>query len=168
MLVYHGSNLVVSSPDVSMGRKKLDFGTGFYTTTLAGQAKAWAKRKAYENDCDFGFVSVYEFCEDGDLNILCFEGYGYDWLMFVVDNRKSGTEVIWHGYDVIRGGIADDRVIDSINYFVDEITAGRLSDELTSLTLKQLSYQSPNDQICFATQKALDSLVFLESYEVTR
>jgi hypothetical protein len=168
MLVYHGSNIEIPAPDVAKGRKRLDFGAGFYTTTLAEQAEAWARRKAYESGSEFGVVSVYEFDENNSLRVLGFGGYDYDWLMFVVNNRRNDAGHASHGYDVIKGGIADDRVIDSINYFIGEIAAGRASDELTSLTLKQLSYQKPNDQVCFATQEARSPLTFLRSYEVMR
>jgi len=94
-------------------------------------------------------------------------GYYHEWLELVVNNRRSDQEYN-HPYDVIIGSIADDRVIDTVNYFIEELTSGRLSEELVSLTLKQLSYQKPNDQICFATKKAVESVAFLRSYEVLR
>lgn len=40
--LYHGSYIAVSSPLVGLGRKKVDFGQGFYLTNLHEQAKAWA------------------------------------------------------------------------------------------------------------------------------
>ncbi|MDR1013371.1 MAG: DUF3990 domain-containing protein [Coriobacteriales bacterium] len=51
LLLYHGSAVEIQDPDVSVGRKKLDFGLGFYTTTMPAQAEGWAKRrflKSYE------------------------------------------------------------------------------------------------------------------------
>jgi hypothetical protein len=166
LLLYHGSNIEVAQPDAAIGRQRLDFGPGFYTTTMSEQAEAWAKRKAYESFQNHGVVSVYEFIEADSLSVLLFDGYSYDWLLFVVENRRSDAAPSWHGHDVVIGGIADDRVIDSINYYIEEISIGRASDELVSLTLKQLSYQKPNDQICFSTEKSLASLRFLKSYEV--
>jgi len=41
--LYHGSYIAVPSPFVGLGRKKVDFGQGFYLTNLHGQAKAWAE-----------------------------------------------------------------------------------------------------------------------------
>ncbi len=41
--LYHGSYITVSSPLVGLGRKKVDFGQGFYLTNLHKQAKAWAE-----------------------------------------------------------------------------------------------------------------------------
>lgn len=45
MLVYHGSTIKLEKPDLKLGRHNLDFGKGFYTTTLKKQAEKWAKRK---------------------------------------------------------------------------------------------------------------------------
>lgn len=41
--LYHGSYIAVSSPLVGLGRKKVDFGQGFYLTNLHEQAKSWAE-----------------------------------------------------------------------------------------------------------------------------
>ena len=42
--LYHGSTDIVERPLVSIGRKDLDFGPGFYLTPLHEQASQWAKR----------------------------------------------------------------------------------------------------------------------------
>lgn len=34
MILFHGSNVVVDSPLVNIGRKELDFGPGFYLTKI--------------------------------------------------------------------------------------------------------------------------------------
>ena len=44
MIVYHGSNMEVATPFAHLGRNNLDFGKGFYVTTLQEQAKRWAER----------------------------------------------------------------------------------------------------------------------------
>lgn len=41
--LYHGSYIAVSSPFVGLGRKKVDFGQGFYLTKLREQAASWAE-----------------------------------------------------------------------------------------------------------------------------
>ena len=38
MIVYHGSNMVVEHPDVNHSYRDLDFGRGFYVTTVKEQA----------------------------------------------------------------------------------------------------------------------------------
>ena len=46
MIVYHGSNQHVENPDVKHSLRNLDFGSGFYVTTVKEQAEKWAKRRA--------------------------------------------------------------------------------------------------------------------------
>ena len=40
--LYHGSYVSVQDPLVKLGRKKVDFGQGFYLTKLRPQAESWA------------------------------------------------------------------------------------------------------------------------------
>ena len=40
MKIYHGSNQKVATPSILIGRKNLDFGCGFYTTSDFDQAKS--------------------------------------------------------------------------------------------------------------------------------
>lgn len=42
MILYHGSIKEIPNPSIIIGRDKLDFGRGFYTTELFEQAKLWA------------------------------------------------------------------------------------------------------------------------------
>lgn len=46
MIVYHGSIQNVERPDILHSYRALDFGKGFYVTTIREQAERWAKRKA--------------------------------------------------------------------------------------------------------------------------
>lgn len=39
MIVYHGSDVVVQTPDVLHSYRNLDFGKGFYVTTVREQAE---------------------------------------------------------------------------------------------------------------------------------
>lgn len=34
MIVYHGSNVIVNNPDINHSVRPLDFGKGFYVTTV--------------------------------------------------------------------------------------------------------------------------------------
>ncbi len=49
MILYHGSNVIVSKPQLIHQNRFLDFGFGFYTTTNRVQAIAFADKRA-----DFG------------------------------------------------------------------------------------------------------------------
>ena len=58
-----------------------------------------------------GIVNVYEFDFEKvkqDLRILIFEEYNTEWLDFIIKCRNG--ELIYQDYDVIAGGIADDKV----------------------------------------------------------
>ena len=44
MKVFHGTTLIVDTPLVGVGRKNLDFGEGFYLTSIRQQAIEWAQR----------------------------------------------------------------------------------------------------------------------------
>lgn len=44
MIVYHGSNLDVRTPELLPSKRLLDFGAGFYVTSDFEQAKKWAIR----------------------------------------------------------------------------------------------------------------------------
>ncbi len=59
MRVYHGSVVVVKEPLVSVGRRNLDFGLGFYVTGLKEQAVSWASRPFNEGKTQI--LNVYEF-----------------------------------------------------------------------------------------------------------
>ena len=44
MIVYHGTVEVIKKPDVFHSFRPLDFGKGFYLTTLYGQAERYGER----------------------------------------------------------------------------------------------------------------------------
>ena len=44
MVLYHSSTISVTTPDISFSRDFLDFGKGFYLTTLYDQAVKYAQR----------------------------------------------------------------------------------------------------------------------------
>lgn len=41
MILYHGSYIEISKPDLGHSRKNVDFGAGFYTTPIREQATKW-------------------------------------------------------------------------------------------------------------------------------
>jgi len=160
MIVYHGSYVEIVQPDISLGRFNLDFGKGYYVTTMQEQAEKWARRKGRMMSKS-PVVSVYEF-DDSDLDILVFNGYTEEWLDFVIKNRAS-TEV-QHGYDAIFGNIADDDVAFVVNNYIRLLEQERISQSGKAFFIEQLQYSQPNNQYCIATQKGIRALKFLESY----
>jgi hypothetical protein len=63
-------------------------------------------------------------------------------------------------YDYIEGGIANDRVIDTINLYIQGLV-----DSATAL--QQLAFYKPNNQICLLNQELTDKyLCFYESERI--
>lgn len=116
-ILYHGSTVVVEKPIVSIGRKDLDFGPGFYLTNLYDQASRWAKRIQMIRNADHAVINTYKYDEPVNCNVLKFDAYNREWLEFIVESRQGKQP--WAGYDIVEGGVADDRVIDAIEAFIN-------------------------------------------------
>jgi len=171
MLLYHGSYTEIKAPDLTYSRFNLDFGKGFYVTGLKNQAEKWAKRRAAmvklieHNENSKPVVSVYELdLARADLRILNFNGYTEEWLDFVVSNRWAEEQEVSNEYDVIFGSIANDDVAAVVDDYMRLLTKGRLDSTGKQFFLNQLQFSKPNDQYCIASDKALDALVFVQSY----
>lgn len=59
-LVYHGAACAVPHPLAGYGRADLDFGQGFYVTTLRGQAERWANIVAMRIPQGKAILNIYE------------------------------------------------------------------------------------------------------------
>ena len=159
-IVFHGSVAEISTPLVSLSRPNLDFGPGFYLTELREQAEGWARRIGRRRMTP-PVLNIYNF--DFQAAIQCyrhlrFEAYDKTWLDFIVSSR-SGKEQ-WRAYDIIEGGVANDRVIDT----VEDYMRGRMSAEAA---LVELSKHQPNNQICILNQEVADKyLHFVESINI--
>ena len=62
MKLYHASTFCVEKPDVSHSRDKLDFGRGFYMTTVREQAVRYAER--FTRRGKEAFINEYELDEE--------------------------------------------------------------------------------------------------------
>ena len=103
MIFYHGSDVIVKNPDILHSYHHLDFGVGFYVTSVKEQAERWAKRKAILNGKKKGFVSSYEYDENSSFKIKDFADDLDSWIDFVCECR-GGSE-IYKNYDVIKGKV---------------------------------------------------------------
>ena len=157
MRLYHGSIVEVRKPSLRFGRKKTDFGRGFYTTTQAEQAENWSKIKQDRAKAPRRIVSVYEIDDavlsKPELKIREFHGVDEAWLNFVVESRKG----IKHDYDLVFGPVANDKVFDTIDLYF----SGRMSK---TDALQKLMYLKPNWQICIRSDEVIkSSLKFVTS-----
>lgn len=160
--VYHAGTDIVETPDCRIGRQNLDFGQGFYVTDIYDQAINFAKAKGIERQLP-PKINLYLLDKDSMLqesNSLIFDRYNDDWLDFIVACR-SGKDV-WTGYDYVEGGVADDRVINTVNLYIQ----GYLSK---TRALDRLKYLKPNNQICILNQDLLNKyLKFTDCITIPR
>lgn len=158
IVVYHGGTEIVKKPICTFGRPKLDFGQGFYVTDLREQAVAWAKLVADRRGKP-PILSRYLLNREAVLQEAkhkIFKAYDSEWLKFIVANRLGQNAS--SGYDYIEGGMANDRVIDTINLYITG-----LIDEATTLT--RLSEHRPNNQMCLLDQIITDKYLIFNGTE---
>lgn len=155
MIVYHGSIVPVEKPDITHSYRPLDFGKGFYVTSVREQAERWAKRKADLLGSSKAIISVYEMQEKTEgLYVKTFAPDLMEWIDFVCSCRDGGVD--YQRYDLIRGKVANDRVF----RVVDMYHAGIWEKERA---LKEIKVYPNYDQIAFITQKAIDQLLIFQS-----
>lgn len=159
MKVYHASRHIIESPDVKHSRDLLDFGKGFYLTSLVGQARKYAQRFLFQGEK--AYMNQYDLDENLDMEYKVKEFVGYDeeWLDFV-SLCRLGKQIA--KYDLVAGGIADDKVFNTVDlYFSGNIS----KDE----ALRRLAFIHPNHQICILNQEILDRhLRFLKAEEIKK
>jgi len=152
--VYHGGTTIIENPRADAGRANLDFGLGFYITDMRQQAADWAKRVSDRRKLT-PVLNLYLLERDTILaNYKCkvFTAYDGEWLDFIVESRQGKRP--WQDYDYIEGGVANDRVIDTIDLYM----AGLIAREVA---LARLSEHRPNNQMCLLKQEIIDKyLVF--------
>ena len=144
MRLYHASDRVIEIPDVYHSREHLDFGKGFYLTSIRIQAEKYAQRFLLRGKRAF----VNEYLLDEELSgyvVKVFESYDEEWLDYVGKCRKGLNEMM---YDIVEGGIANDKVFNTIDLFF----SGAMSKEDA---LGRLAYEHPNHQLCILNQDVL-------------
>lgn len=159
MKVYHGSYLIVDNPHISFSRDALDFGKGFYVTRIKEQAINWTNK--FKRRGKKGYLNIYELDIEKvkeKYKVKEFFSYDLEWLDFILECRAESN--MYLKYDMVVGGIADDRVYNTIELYQDKLIE---KDE----ALKRLKYYKPNQQMCIINQEIIDKyLSYEESKEV--
>jgi hypothetical protein len=151
MTVYHGGAQIVANPDLLHSRKAVDFGAGFYVTPILEQARRWCeKRKRATGEAA---ISRYVFTETdaSRLKVLRFRAYSEEWLDFIVNCRGLQDDSDW---DIVIGGVANDKVFDTLEAYFDGFAT-------KAQTIGKLQMATPNLQICFRTEAALQTIRFI-------
>ena len=158
IIVYHGGTEKVESPVCKFGRRNLDYGQGLYVTDIRKQAADWATQVA-DRRKEVPIINRYRLNRDAILRearCKVFVAYDKDWLQFIVASRRG--EQVADNYDYIEGGVANDRVVDTVNLYM----AG-LMDEDTALL--RLSQHQPNNQMCILSQGIVDKYLVFDGTE---
>lgn len=155
MILYHGSNVEVSKPELLPSKRLLDFGTGFYLTTDVEQAQKWAVRTANRREEGAPLISVFSIDENAlaKLKLLSFDAPNQEWLRFIAKHRTDPA--FTDDYDVVIGPVANDQAIRTVNNFLK----GYLTEDIA---IQLLLPQKLKDQYAFKTQAALTVLKFCE------
>lgn len=159
MRLYHGSLVLVETPEIRESNRTLDYGKGFYTTTSFIQAEEWVKRRLKEQNASKGFVNEYKFDPSAldKLNCLIFKSTTEEWVDFVMKNRTQRD--FNHDYDIVYGPVANDRVYAAFALF----EGGVLNKQELIAELKTYKLV---DQYLFHSEASLKSLNFVKGKEI--
>ena len=157
MKLYHGSTEIVVKPQIVEPNRALDFGRGFYTTSDINQARRWVKLRLNNYNLSVRYINIYEYKYQNKLKLRTFRSANESWIDFVHKNRVLIDYE--HGYDVVRGPVANDNVYLSFNLYESGIID-------KSELIKRLKTYKLADQILFHTEISLDSLSFIGYKEV--
>ena len=152
VIVYHGGTEIIKHPRVDAGRSNLDFGRGFYVTDIQPQAYEWAKRMSIRRGLPC-VVNSYLLDKDAVLSSFeckLFTEYDEEWLDFIVESRLGNKP--WQQFDYIEGGVANDRIIDTINLYMSDLMP-------RDVALGRLAEHRPNNQMCILNQTIIDNFL---------
>ena len=158
IIVYHGATQVVESPICRFGRSNLDFGQGFYITDIRKHAMEWAMRVSRNRQAT-PILNRYKLDRDGfvkDGRVLVFDSYDEKWLRFIVASRTEQNPA--KDYDYIEGGVANDRVVDTVNLYMQGLMT-------LDVALARLSEHRPNNQMCLLNQHLTDKYLTFDGTE---
>ena len=158
---YHGSRQGIQGEiDYKRNKNKaLDFGYGFYLGTSFKQSSTFVVEEETGKDRVYKFsfsLDGLDVLELRDIRWVLFVAYNRNKIPNTIENRpliKEMKRIEEHGYDVVVGPIADDKMAISMeNFFNNNISYGQLLKCLTQLKI--------GDQYCLKTQKAIDNLKY--------
>lgn len=154
--LFHTSPQKITEPDTRHSRTNLDFGRGFYLTSFKDQAIRYAGR--FSDRYDTIWMNTYALKEDWTgWKVAIFDSYDEKWLDFVTACRMEQDN---SDYDMVVGGVADDRVFETIDLYF----AGLMPKEIA---LERLAFIHPNIQYCIRSEQMLhDCLTYKSSIKL--
>ena len=165
--LYHGSNTVIETIDLSKGRPNKDFGRGFYVTTIQEQAEKMARRVAriYGGEpCITVFEMDEKQMEKAGLSIRRFDNPSREWALFVINNRNRAFEDISNlecnldnKYELVIGPVAND----DLALLFRQFSGGLITvEELT----EEMKFKKLTIQYSFHSKRSVSLLKKVEDY----
>ncbi len=153
IVLFHGSSVEVTEPDIGRSRTEIDFGAGFYLTEDEIMACKWACSK------NRSVINKY-VCDTTGLNVKRLNA-DMEWFNYVMANRLQTTKPFDDSvYDLIIGPTADDRMYSIFDAFTD----GYISEDNAVKVINCMQY---SEQYVFKNQSAIkDTLRFEGSREL--
>ena len=172
MILYHGSENVISNPECPKGNPHNDYGLAFYTTPSYHLAAEWAVDRKLN-----GYVNQYGL-EMDKVKVLDLTSEKYDilhWIAILLKNRvfDTSSEIMKHGkeyleqhysvpypdYDVICGWRADDSYFSFARAFLNNsLSVERLSEAIR--------FGNLGIQYALMSETAFANLKYMESHLV--
>jgi hypothetical protein len=162
-IVYHGSTYLLDKIDVAKGKPYKDFGRGFYVTESRNHAARLALRnKRIETDrfgrqCE-AYLYAYNLKIDdlSKFNVREFADADFEWLQFVLMNRKSRNHT--HKFDIVIGPTANDDTMVVLNAYLDGLYGDTGSEDALKILLKNIEAENLPRQIYFSSNEAASIL----------
>ena len=157
MILYHGSSVIVDKPDVLHSFRALDFGKGFYLTSVYEQAAKWARRKSELTGANRAIINKYDMAEDTSrFKVKLFGENLSDWIDFVCQCRDGADDYL--KYDIIYGKVADDKVFRVVDMYKNGIWDKERA-------LSEIKVYPNYDQYAYITQSAIDELLEFKGFD---
>ena len=166
MLLYRGSNKLISQPKINPKSGLLDCGEGAYFRTSKKEAARDAQEITKRLKCGQPIINVYQadLSEINKLKVLNLKQPNIEWLQFLADcrsGRYSGSE-----YDIIFALDAGKRFHYALRNFNDQdMSKANINFYLNGPAWLKDKY-IPFMQVVFKTEKALSLLSFKESIAI--
>lgn len=161
MKLYHGGIIEIKTPKILDNQRLVDFGRGFYTTTTFQQAQKWALIKKKRESSKEAIVTEYNLdeviYENEKYRILDFDIADEKWFDFIIKNRR---EHYLHGYDMVKGAVANDTLYATIRLF----ETGILNK---AETISRLKVHKLFDQVSFHSIEILKELKFTKTHKIS-
>lgn len=157
LIVYHGSDVIVETPQIICPNRNLDFGRGFYTTTDEVQARQFSKKIARLHNSTTPVISRYEFDWGAAVEACKIQKFEdiptEEWLDFVSAHRTG--RYTGEDYDIIIGPVSMNEIYRPIIYLYRD---GLISREKA---VKALKIRTTYIQIAFSSLVGLTFLHFV-------